>query len=31
LHDAPGRVALASNALSHTILLVLLFELIRVM
>lgn len=31
LHDAPGRAALASNALSHAILLVLLFELIRVL
>jgi hypothetical protein len=31
LHDAPGRAALASNALSHTILIVLLFELFRVL
>lgn len=30
LHDAPGRAALVSNALSHTILIVLLFELIQV-
>jgi hypothetical protein len=29
LQDAPGRAALASNALSHTILIVLLIELIR--
>jgi TolA-binding protein len=30
LHDAPGRAALVSNALSHMILIALLFELIRV-